>query len=68
LTEVQSQFDAHKTVTGIDSVMLRDDLVVSQREVAQLSATLAKANAKIEFLAGESFAWSQRVCVENIVE
>lgn len=50
LVEVQSQFEAYKTEMGIDSVRLRDDLVASQREVAQLSAALAKANAKIEFL------------------
>ncbi|KAK2465728.1 hypothetical protein APHAL10511_002272 [Amanita phalloides] len=50
LAEVQSQFDAYRTEMGIDSVRLREDLVGSQREIAQLGTALAKANAKIEYL------------------
>jgi nucleoprotein TPR len=36
----------------MDSVKVRDDLVAAQREVGQLNAALAKANAKIEYLNG----------------
>lgn len=52
LHEIQSQFETYKKEIGLDSSRLRDDLIASQREVGQLSAALAKANAKTEFLSG----------------
>lgn len=50
LAEVQGQFDAYRMEMGVDAGRLREDLVVAQREVSQLGAALAKANAKIEYL------------------
>ncbi|KAG5646523.1 hypothetical protein DXG03_003290 [Asterophora parasitica] len=50
LAEVQTQFEAYRLEMGIDTGKLREDLVSAQREVGQLGAALAKANAKVEFL------------------
>ncbi|KZT67236.1 hypothetical protein DAEQUDRAFT_729270 [Daedalea quercina L-15889] len=50
LAEVQNQFEVYKTEMGDDSVRLREEAVFAQRESNQLRASLAKANAKIEFL------------------
>lgn len=55
LEDVHGQFDAYRKEMGIDSGRLRDDLIAAQREVNQLGAVLAKANAKIEFLTGQSY-------------
>ena len=55
LADVQNQFEAYRTEIGVDSVRLREDLIASQREVGQLGAALAKANAKIEYLTGVCF-------------
>lgn len=52
LAETQLQFDAYRAETGIDSVRLREDTVAAQREVAQLTTQLAKANAKLEITGG----------------
>ena len=52
LAEIQEQFDTYRVETGVDSVRLRDDAVAAQREVAQLSTQLAKANAKLEIVGG----------------
>jgi nucleoprotein TPR len=52
LSEVQKQFESYRTEIGVDSVRLREELVLVQREASQLGATLAKANAKIEYLTG----------------
>lgn len=52
LEEVQSQFDIYRTETDFDSSRLRNDLTTAQREVNQLGASLAKANAKIDYLSG----------------
>ena len=54
LAEIQEQFDAYRAETGVDSVRLREDAVVAQREVAQLTTQLAKANAKLEIAGGTS--------------
>jgi len=54
LAEVQQQFEAYRTEMGIDSTKLRDELTSSQREVYELGAALAKANAKIEYLNGKN--------------
>ncbi|KIM43182.1 hypothetical protein M413DRAFT_9931 [Hebeloma cylindrosporum] len=53
LLEIQGQFEAYKTETNYDSGRLRDELMAAQREVNQVSAALAKANAKVEFLSGK---------------
>jgi nucleoprotein TPR len=53
LLEIQGQFEAYKTETTYDSGRLRDELIAAQREVNQMSAALAKANAKVEFLSGK---------------
>ncbi|KAI9449362.1 hypothetical protein BJY52DRAFT_1215953 [Lactarius psammicola] len=58
LAEIQEQFDAYRAETGVDSVRLREDAVASQREVAQLSTQLAKANAKLE-ITGDRFKMLQ---------
>jgi len=50
--EMQNQFESYQTEMGMDSVRLRDEVIVAQREVGQLSAALAKANAKIDYLSG----------------
>jgi nucleoprotein TPR len=52
LAEIQQQFDTYRAETGVDSVRLREDTVAAQREVAQLSTQLAKANAKLEIAGG----------------
>ena len=52
LAEIQQQFDAYRAETGVDSVRMREDAVVAQREVAQLTAQLAKATAKLEIAGG----------------
>ena len=53
LAEIQSQFETYKSEMGEDSGRLREEIVASQREVGQLNAALAKANAKIEYLSGQ---------------
>ncbi|KAH9035766.1 hypothetical protein EDB85DRAFT_841962 [Lactarius pseudohatsudake] len=58
LAEIQEQFDVYRAETGVDSVRLREDTVAAQREVAQLSTQLAKANAKLE-ITGDRFKMLQ---------
>jgi nucleoprotein TPR len=61
LAEIQQQFDTYRAETGVDSVRLREDTVAAQREVAQLIAQVAKANARLEIAGGMSrparFSW-----------
>jgi nucleoprotein TPR len=61
LAEIQQQFDTYRAETGVDSVRLREDAVAAQREVAQLIAQGAKANARLEIAGGMShparFSW-----------
>ena len=52
LEETRESFDAYQREMGIDTVKLREEVAQYQRETRQLSTTLAKANAKIEFLNG----------------
>jgi nucleoprotein TPR len=52
LAEIQQQFDAYRVEIGVDSVRMREDAVVAQREVAHLTAQLAKATAKLEIAGG----------------
>lgn len=58
LVEVQSQFEMYKTEMSHDSSRLREELLSSQRESATLGTALAKANAKIDYLNGESQLFS----------
>ena len=53
LEDVNGQFDAYRKEMGIDSGRLRNELIAAQREVNQMGAALAKANAKIEYLTGQ---------------
>ena len=55
LVEIQQHFDVYRAETGVDSVRLREDAVAAQREVAQLTSQLAKANAKLEIAGGTSY-------------
>ncbi|KAG1780540.1 hypothetical protein EV702DRAFT_1078352 [Suillus placidus] len=50
LEDVQAQFEAYKTEMGTDSVKLREELQQAHRDLGQVNVTLAKANAKIEYL------------------
>jgi len=52
LAETQSQFEAYKTETDVDSSRLRDELAAAQKDMNHLEAALAKANAKVEYLTG----------------
>ena len=52
LAEIQTQFEAYKTEMGVDSVRLREDVLTAQREASTLGASLAKANAQVEYLKG----------------
>ena len=54
LAEIQEQFNTYRAETGVDSIRLREDTVAAQREVAQLTSQLAKANAKLEIAGGSS--------------
>ncbi|KAJ3503028.1 hypothetical protein NLJ89_g8615 [Agrocybe chaxingu] len=65
LVEVQSQFDAYKLEMGVDSSRLRDELIVAQREVNTMSASLAKSNAKIEFLTDRHRMHEEQFRVHN---
>ncbi len=66
LAEIQQQFDAYRVEAGVDSVRLREDAVDAQREVAQLTTQLAKANAKLEIAGGTSclarLLWGECAC------
>ena len=53
LEDVHGQFEAYRKEMDIDSGRLRDELIASQREVNQMGAALAKANARIEFMSGQ---------------
>ncbi|KAG1824960.1 hypothetical protein EV424DRAFT_710307 [Suillus variegatus] len=50
LEDVQAQFEAYKAEMGTDSVKLREELQQAHRDLGQVNVTLAKANAKIEYL------------------
>ncbi|KAJ6584124.1 hypothetical protein DFH09DRAFT_1434376 [Mycena vulgaris] len=50
LAEMQNQFETYRTEMGVDSIRLREEAISAQREVGQLGAALAKANARIEYL------------------
>ncbi|KAK0187834.1 hypothetical protein F5146DRAFT_1060914 [Armillaria mellea] len=49
LAEIQNQFEVYRTEMGIDSVKLREELLLAQKEVAKLHAELAKEKARSEY-------------------
>lgn len=49
LGDLQHNFDVYRNEIGIDLARLREELQDSQRDTAQLHASLAKANAKVEY-------------------
>lgn len=53
LDEQQSMFETFKAEMGVDSSRLKDDLAGAQKELGQMTANVAKANAQIEFLNGK---------------
>jgi nucleoprotein TPR len=55
LEDVQAQFEAYKAEMGTDSVKLREELQQAHRDLGHVNVTLAKANAKIEYLTGKHF-------------
>jgi nucleoprotein TPR len=59
LADMQNQFETYRNEMGVDSVRLREEAILAQREVGQLGTALAKANARIEYLSGTlpSFRW-----------
>ncbi|KAF9077487.1 hypothetical protein BDP27DRAFT_1397327 [Rhodocollybia butyracea] len=61
LAEIQNQFDTYRTEMNIDSGRLREEHITAQREIGQLQASLAKANAK-----NENQAERQRMLQEQI--
>ncbi|KAF7314521.1 hypothetical protein MKEN_00925200 [Mycena kentingensis (nom. inval.)] len=61
LAEVQNEFQTYRTEMGVDAVRLREDTLKAQREVAQLTMSLSKANAQIEF-----FSETQRRTTDQI--
>ncbi|KAJ6452550.1 hypothetical protein C8R47DRAFT_265654 [Mycena vitilis] len=50
LAEKEDQFETYRTEMGVDAVRAREEAISAQREIGQLSAALAKANARIEYL------------------
>ena len=61
LEDVHGQFDTYRKEMDVDSGRLRDELIAAQREVNQMGAALAKANAKIEFLTGRYLSFLIRI-------
>lgn len=64
LQQVQSQFNAYREEMGVDSVKLREEAAAAHREVGQLTASLAKAQAKVEYLQGNT---PRRVYVTHVL-
>ena len=60
LAEVQNQFETYKHEMGTDTIKLREDVMLAQKEAAQLGAALAKANARIEYLTGKEIRVTPR--------
>jgi len=61
LAEVQSQFETYKSEMGTDTIKLREDVMLAQKDVAHLEAALAKANARIEYLTGKELCAMREV-------
>lgn len=60
LAETQTQFETYRTEMGVDSVRLREEVIAAQREAGHVGALLAKANARIEYLNGNSVSAAHR--------
>ena len=54
MADLQRNFDIYRNEIGVDMARLREELQDSQRETAQLQASLAKASAKVEYHNGGS--------------
>ena len=67
LAEVQSQFETYKGEMSTDTFKLREDVMLAQKEAAQLSAALAKANARIEYLTGKEIHVAHNLSLISIV-
>ncbi|XP_006462514.1 hypothetical protein AGABI2DRAFT_71914 [Agaricus bisporus var. bisporus H97] len=61
LTEVQNQFEAYRTEIGLDTLNLRENLVQAQREATTATATLAKAEAKIQYMTERSLMHQEQL-------
>lgn len=48
--EMQTRFEAYRNETTFDATRLREELLEAQRSNAHVTTSLAKANAKIEYL------------------
>ncbi|CAL1712475.1 unnamed protein product [Somion occarium] len=64
-SEIQNQFDAYKTEMGEDAGRLMDEVLNSQREAGELGASLAKANAKIEFLNDRNRMLQEQIVMQS---
>ena len=60
LVEVHNQFETYKHEMGSDTIKLREDVMLAQKEAAQLGAALAKANARVEYLTGKKTQITRR--------
>ncbi|KAF8158177.1 hypothetical protein B0H34DRAFT_444170 [Crassisporium funariophilum] len=65
LEDIQGQFEAYRMEMGVDSGRIRDELIASQREVNQMGAALAKANAKIEYLSDRHRMHEEQFVMHN---
>ena len=52
LLTIRGAFDAYKEEISVDVSKLKQELATGQQEATQLTSSLAKANAKIEYLTG----------------
>lgn len=66
-SDTQNTLEAFKHELTIDSVKLREEVMSYQREVGQLGAALAKANAKVDTLNGKSPSIFHQCAVLNLV-
>ena len=64
LAEVHNQFETYKHKMGSNTITLQGDVMLVQKEVAQLGATLTGANARIECLTGKK---TQVTCRPNLI-
>ena len=55
IREAEGKFQSYTHEMGVDTLRLREEVSRYQREAGQLGASLAKANAKIEHINGNSF-------------
>ncbi|TFK52180.1 hypothetical protein OE88DRAFT_1367940 [Heliocybe sulcata] len=65
LAEVQRQFDAYRHEMGIDVDKLREEAFAAQKESHRLSAELAKANAKVEYLSDRHRMAQEQYNIQN---